>query len=65
MTAAKCANATLEGGGVDYCPCLGFVHFVHVDVGPVAESATGSAKTQSPPAIRFAGGTGGARRRAY
>ncbi|MDQ3774638.1 MAG: hypothetical protein M3461_09845 [Pseudomonadota bacterium] len=24
-----------EGGGVDYRPRLGFVYFVHVDVGPV------------------------------
>lgn len=31
---AKWANAALQGGGVDYCPRVGFVHFVHVDVGP-------------------------------
>lgn len=32
MTAVKWANAALEGGG---CPRLGFVHSLHVDVGPV------------------------------
>lgn len=32
MTAAKWANAALEGGG---CPRLGFVHSLHVEVGPV------------------------------
>ncbi|MGH8584686.1 MAG: hypothetical protein ACREWE_00340 [Gammaproteobacteria bacterium] len=32
---AKRANAALEGGGVDYRPRLGFVYFVHIDVGPV------------------------------
>jgi hypothetical protein len=46
---AKRANAALEGGGVDYRPRPGFVHFVHVDHRPVAKLERGHVETAPPP----------------
>jgi len=52
---ANRANAALQGGGVDYyCPRVGFVHFVHVDVGAVRNwersRAAGRSGLREPPA---------------